>query len=156
MIGLGFNLRCRGDVGAGIGTDGRLLLFPGDWSESLPELSSSFGAAASVSTSFSLFASLFFPPIPADTSARTLRGSPSFLALFESEPSSMRASSSLSEPPSFFRVVEFSAVVLLRLLDRDVSSESAEADTATCTPRADDTCAVAVEGAGAGGLKSLR
>jgi len=44
------------------------------------------------------------------------------------------------------------------VLGRGTSSESAEADTATCTLRATGTCPVvgAVAGAGAGGLKSLR
>lgn len=88
---------------------------------------------------FSSFDSLFFPPIPADTSAKTLSGSPSsFLADFESEsPSSFRG----EDGPALEALFEASLA--------EASSESAEADTATCTLRVADACTGgAVAGAG--------
>lgn len=67
VIGLGFSLRCRGEVGAGMGTAGRAAPSPvcdGPWVELCSPLTC-----------------LFFPPIPAETSAKTLSGSPfSFLS----------------------------------------------------------------------------
>lgn len=99
----------------------------------------------------SCFPCLFLPPIPADTSAKTLSGSP-----FSFPPSLEPASSSeagpspplLPPPPAFFGVIVFGV-----LLD-GVSSESAEAETASRTPLVIGVCPIAV--AGAGGLKSLR
>jgi len=94
VIGLGLNLRCSGEVGAGMGTDGRLLLelgvvILGDVLAALVVSVSS--VATPVPSAFeSCLDFLFFPPIPADTSAKTLSGSPfSFLPCFEPELSSM-------------------------------------------------------------------
>jgi len=108
-----------------MGTDGRL---PPSVTEGCSLLPPPFGVVASVlPDSFSCFDSLFFPPIPAETSAKTLSGSPfSFLAFLEAESSSITASSPLSKPPSFFGEAVFTLVLLFA-----VSSESAEADTAT-------------------------
>ena len=93
VIGLGFSLRCRGEVGAGMGTVGRPTPSPVCDGASL-EL-------------FCTFACLFFPPMPADTSARTLSGSPfSLLAAFE--PESVTA---LSSVPSCEVVLTFVLVL---------------------------------------------
>ena len=107
VIGLGFSLRCRGDVGAGICTGGRLVFR----SLSTPP----FVTIAFVSpVSFSCFRPLFFPPSPADTSAKTLSGSPfSFLTAFESESSSIAALSSLSRTPSFLGEAVLTLVLLV-------------------------------------------
>ena len=155
MIGLGFNLRCKGDVGAGMGTRGRLSCL-GEPSEMFDSLLSSPPAAVALLSAFSLssFDSLFLPPIPAETSASTLSGSPFSFAFFESEPSSMIASSPFSELLSFFGESVFEADSLPAASGFDASSESAEAETVTWTPRVIGAGPGAV--AGAGGLKSLR
>jgi hypothetical protein len=100
VIGLGFILRCNGEVGAGIGTGGGreavaalvVLVLVAFSSEALSGSLFLLLSAASF-----CFPCLFFPPIPAETSAKTLNGSPfSFLPCLDTDSDSLPIMTSLS------------------------------------------------------------